>query len=266
MEETAVLYKPMNSDYRSLYFFRNCEQRDIFIENPETFLSDVIFPSSNEIPERIEMHNAAQIISKEKNLANYCPVTLYEDDKIVKGYQLYLVYYKDNKFIYDSPNKLIRFTANPTRYAKVSLPVKMPPISDKISLLSFNENDDAIAFLEQSVGSIVTRGLLEITSCRMKYPTLSVKETALKLFAMFLKANNPSNTEYVKKKYQKKIRTFVDRCELPHNIYKLKKKKDKGKKWSEFKEKYYHELGAKYDRIMKTIDQEKSEDFTNFIR
>ena len=266
MEETAVLYKPVDSDYRSLYFFRNCEQRDIFIENPETFLSDVIFPPSNEIPERIEMHNAAQIISKEKNLANYCPVTLYEDDKIVKGYQLYLVYYKDNKFIYDSPNKLIRFTANPTRYAKVSLPVKMPPISDKISLLSFNENDDAIAFLEQSVGSIVTRGLLEITSCRMKYPTLSVKETALKLFAMFLKANNPSNTEYVKKKYQKKIRTFVDRCELPHNIYKLKKKKDKGKKWSEFKEKYYHELGAKYDRIMKTIDQEKSEDFTNFIR
>lgn len=40
----------------------------------------------------------------------------------------------------------------------------MPPINEKITLLSFTDNDDALAFLEQSVGSIATRGLLEITS------------------------------------------------------------------------------------------------------
>lgn len=244
MEETAVIYQIPGSMFRNLFFFRNKQQRDIFIDSPTTFVqynnsvyqanselgsnsSSIVFPPLNEIPERIDMSNASQILTKEKNLANYCPVTLYEEEKVVKGYQLYLAYYKDSKFIFDTPQKLIRFTSNPVRYAKVSLPVKMPPINEKITLLSFTENDDAIAFLEQSVGAIATRALLEITSCRMKYPTLSVKETALKLFAMFLKANNPSNTEYTKKKYQKKIRTFVDRCELPHTIYKLKKKKGK---------------------------------------
>lgn len=95
---------------------------------------------------------------------------------------------------------------------------------------------------------------------------MSIRETALKLFAMFLKANNPSNTLYAKKKYQKRIRSFVDRCELPMNIHKLKQTKDKGKKWTEYQEKNYHELGAKYDKTLKVIDQERSENFMNYIR
>lgn len=164
----------------------------------------------------------------------------------------------------------------------------MPPINEKITLLSFPELEDSVPFLEQSIGAIATRGLLEITSrkTKLKYPTLSVKETSLKLFAMFLKANNPSNTEYTKKKYQKKIRTFIDRWELPMAIHKMsqsskspvntsKKKKgkrgcsnciDKDKKWTEYEEKHYHELGAKYDKILKIIDQERSEDFINYIK
>lgn len=133
----------------------------------------------------------------------------------------------DNKFIFETPAKLIRFLANPVRYSKVNLPVKMPPISEKDYIVTLSEMENSIPFLEQSIGAIATRGLLEVAACRLKYPTLSVKETTLKLFAMFLKANNPSNSAYSKKKYQKKIRTFVDRCDLPQNIYKLKTKKGK---------------------------------------
>jgi hypothetical protein len=99
----------------------------------------------------------------------------------------------------------------------------MPPINEKISLLSFAELDDSVPFLEQSIGAIATRALLEVTSCRIKYPTLSVKETSLKLFAMFLKASNPSNNEYMKKKYQKKVKIFVERCQLPAKIVKMRK-------------------------------------------
>jgi uncharacterized protein YeaO (DUF488 family) len=46
----------------------------------------------------------------------------------------------------------------------------------------------------------------------------------------------------------------------------MKKKKEKGKKWTEFEEKYYHEMGAKYDRVLKIVDQEKSEEFINYIK
>mmetsp|Transcript_22504 Transcript_22504/g.19990 ORF Transcript_22504/g.19990 Transcript_22504/m.19990 type:complete len:261 (+) Transcript_22504:257-1039(+) len=260
MEETAVLYQPPNSNIRNLYFFRNLTERDIFIDCPEEFSNPKLFPS--DIPEWIEPHNAAQIISKEKNLANYCPVTLFEEDKVDKGYQLYLAFYKEHKFIFDTPGKLIRFLANPVRYSKVILPVKIPILMKRLSLMSFAELEDSVPFLEQSIGSIATRGLLEVTNYRMKYPTLSVKETALKLFALFLKANNPSNTEYSRKKYQKKIKTFVERCNLPLKIAKMSNK-DKRK---EVEEKHYHEMGAKYDKIMMIIDQEKSENFINYIR
>ena len=117
----------------------------------------------------------------------------------------------------------MKIIANPFRYAKVALPVKMPPVEEKISLLSFAELEDSVPFLEQAIGSIATRALLEVTNYRMKYPTLSVQETSLKLFALFLKANNPSNTEYSRKKYQKKIKMFVERCNLPLKISKMSK-------------------------------------------
>lgn len=105
----------------------------------------------------------------------------------------------------------------------------------------------------------------------MKYPTLSVKETALKLFSLFLKANNPSNTEYSRKKYQKKIKMFVERCKLPLKIAKMSKdSKSDGigekEKRKEIEEKNYHELGAKFDKILMIIKQEKSENFINYIR
>jgi hypothetical protein len=94
MEETAVLYKHPNARIQHLYFFRNIEQRDLFLESPTMFSDELLFPAQSEIPEHIEIHNAAQIVTKEKNLANYCPVTLFEEDRLVKGYQLYLVFYK----------------------------------------------------------------------------------------------------------------------------------------------------------------------------
>lgn len=48
----------------------------------------------------------------------------------------------------------------------------------------------------------MTRALREISENRLKYPSLSVKETMLKLFALFLRTNNPANTDFMKKKYE----------------------------------------------------------------
>lgn len=100
MEETAVLYQPEGSDKKNLYFFRNKEQRDIFIDSPDRFSDEFLFPPKTEVPEWVELHEAAQVTTKEKNLANYCPVSLYEDDKIIKGFQLYLVNYKGTSLIF----------------------------------------------------------------------------------------------------------------------------------------------------------------------
>lgn len=159
--------------------------------------------------------------------------------------------------------------------------MKMPPPEDKVSLHNLQRMEDSISFMEQALGQVVTRGLREVSENRLKYPTLSLKETMLKLFALFLKTENPANTEAMKRKYAAKMRQFIQRCELPEELYDLamekgkryrltmfmfiEKKKPKGQ-WPEFKENYYNDKGAEYDGILKIIEHEKLENFHNYIR
>jgi hypothetical protein len=45
----------------------------------------------------------------------------------------------------------------------------------------------------------------------------------------------------------------------------IEKKIEKGS-WPEFKENYYNELGASFDKMLKVVEQEKYENFINYIR
>ncbi len=69
--------------------------------------------------------------------------------------------------------------------------------------------EDSIGYMEQSLGRVVTKGLREVSENRLKHPRMSVKETMLKLFAMFLKTENPANTEFMKQKYLNKMKLFI---------------------------------------------------------
>jgi adenylate/nucleoside-diphosphate kinase len=73
----------------------------------------------------------------------------------------------------------------------------------------------------------VTRTLREVSENRLKYPTLSIKETMLKLFSLFLKTENPANTQYMKDKYAAKMKQFIERCEMPEEIFDLAEEKDR---------------------------------------
>jgi adenylate/nucleoside-diphosphate kinase len=104
----------------------------------------------------------------------------------------------------------------------------MPPIKDPVLLFQLQKQDDSITFMEQALGQVVTRGLREVGENRLKYPTLSVKETMLKLFAIFLKAENPANTAHMRDKYRAKMKEFIYRCEVPQELYELSlEKKEK---------------------------------------
>lgn len=145
----------------------------------------------------------------------------------------------------------------------------MPPQEDPVSLYALQQNEDSTTFMEQALGSIVTRGLREVSENRLKYPNLSVKETMLKLFALFLKAENPANTPYMNEKYRGRVRKFVERCELAEELADLaeeKEEKQKEGKWPEFKEKYYNELGAKYDEVLQLSMKEKANGFSSYLK
>lgn len=96
----------------------------------------------------------------------------------------------------------------------------------------------------------MTKGLREVGESRLKYPTLSIKETSLKLFALYLKCENPANTTYMKEKYLKNCQEFLEICTISEELYELadeKEKKQAKGRWPQFKEDYYNELGRKYD-------------------
>lgn len=249
------------------YYFAGAEERASFLTNPHIFTKNVIFSQARNRPQYMRHHKAAEIIAQEKALLGHCPVTLKDEDRIEKGQQLITVTFKDVRFIFASTEKAAKFYLNPSRYASVTLPVKMPPAIDPVNLYSLQKQEDSITFMEQALGQVVTRGLREVGENRLKYPTLSVKETMLKLFAIFLKAENPANTEYMQGKYRRKMQEFIYRCEVPVELFELTADRaKKQKKWPDFKEDYYNKLGDKFDSIMKEVTKERLTGFAAYIK
>jgi adenylate/nucleoside-diphosphate kinase len=197
-------------------------------------------------------------------------VTLKDEDKVEKGYQLSVVSFKDQRFVFASQEKASRFFLNPSRYHTVQLPVKMPAPKDPVLLHQLQKQEDCKTFMAQALGSVSTRALREVGENRLKYPTLTVKETMLKLFAIFLKAENPANTAYMREKYHAKMKLFIHRCEVPQELHKLSSDKQeclqKGDKWPQFKEDYYNELGKELDEILKAVPKEKQNSFCSYMK
>lgn len=261
--ENCVFYQNL------FYYFYDEAERMMFIDNPARFTNNVIFSSQKGIPKRFKLHKSAEIITQEKALIGHCPVSLVDEGRVCKGDPLLIIHYKDQKYCFESEQKLQRFAQTPGRYNKTELPIKMPPHEDKVNLYTLQMSEDSTTFIEQALGSIVTRGLREVSDNRLKYPNLTVKETMLKLFALFLKAENPANTAFMKEKYRERMRRFVTACELAEeldDLTKEKQEKEKKNKWPEFKEKYYNDLGSRYDEILKQSLKDKREGFQSYLK
>lgn len=98
----------------------------MFLNNPTRFLASTGFPKTEDLPRRLLPHKSAEILSYEKALGGYCPVTLNDEERVVLGDPLLLISFKEYKYAFESEYKLQRFLSNPFKYSKVQLPVKMP--------------------------------------------------------------------------------------------------------------------------------------------
>ena len=88
----------------------------------------------------------------------------------------------------------------------------------------------------------------------------------LKLFALFLKAENTANTDYMREKYVGKMREFVERCEMAEELAALNEEKSKKGNWPEFKEKFFCELGKKFDGVLASSEKDKQDNFRSFMK
>ena len=101
----------------------------MFRANPSRFIDKVTF-NTVDLPIRMPLHRAAELIHLEKTLNGYCPVSLVDEERVVDGVHILLVLFAGERFIFANEYKLQRFMAAPWKYAKAKLPVKMPPEKD----------------------------------------------------------------------------------------------------------------------------------------
>ncbi len=199
-----------------------------------------------------------------------CPVTIVEDKLMRLGKNAYSIRYCNKYYKFLSMDKMMKFKINPNRYINLQLPVKKVNEEENELLndkqISF---ENTVNFLEFTFGSLITKGMLELSNNRIKYPYLNVKESSLKYLALYLKANNPNNNEYAKKKYKEILREFLKNSKLPFelfNVYDNYNKEKENPLHKQLIRKQLDNVSNKYDELMEKAKIQNNTRFANFFK
>lgn len=142
LSELTVLFRHM------FYFFSSVKERDAFIHSPELFTQKIVFSGTKRTPNLLKSWKAAEMASNEKELNNYCPVSLKDAEKIENGNHSLLVKFDGKNFIFANADKARVFATHPHRYFKTQLPVKLPPTKAPVGLYGLSKKTESITFLE----------------------------------------------------------------------------------------------------------------------
>ena len=198
-----------------------------------------------------------------------CPVTIVEDNIMKIGQFAYSVKYGGKYYKFVSMEKLIKFITKPNNYINLKLPVRKVNEENNENAerqISFN---NTVNYLEFTFGSLITKGMLELSNNRIKYPYLNVRETSLKYLALYLKAHNPKNNDYAKKKYSEILTEFIKNSKLPFELLKsfetYHKESEKPLR-KRLNRKQLDNVSVKYDDLMEKAKIQNNTRFANFFK
>ena len=198
-----------------------------------------------------------------------CPVDIVENRIKRIGKIAYSMKYNGKYYKFTSMENMEKFKLNPKKYINLELPVrKVNYEQNKLSEKKILFNN-TVNFLEFTFGSLITKGMLELSNNRIKYPYLNVKESSLKYLALFLKANNPKNNRYAQDKYKKILKDFKRNSELPwelFNVYENYKKEKDNELNKKLMRKQLDTVSIKYDKLMEKAKIQNNTRFANFFR
>ena len=86
---------------------------------------------------------------------------------------------------------------------------------------------------------------------------------------MYLKANNPNNNDYAKKKYKEILREFLKNSKLPFELYSVYDNYNKEKENPLHKQlirKQLDNVSNKYDELMEKAKIQNNTRFANFFK
>ena len=198
-----------------------------------------------------------------------CPVDIVENRLQRIGKIAYSIKYNGKYYKFSSMENMQKFKMNPSKYINLELPVRK--VNQEHNNLTEKQImfNNTVNFLEFTFGSLITKGMLELSNNRIKYPYLNVKESSLKYLALYLKANNPKNNKYAMDKYKKILKDFIRNSELPWELYHVyenyKKEKDNvlNKKLIR---KQLDTVSVKYDKLMEKAKIQNNTRFANFFK
>jgi adenylate/nucleoside-diphosphate kinase len=200
--------------YEELYYMlKDKEQVQSFIKAPHLF-SEVVAPL-----ERIARSpSLKECFEKPVKLRQYCPVELLHK-RLVKGSRhLSLVAY-NNLYCFSSIKAMRTYFKNPAAFLAVRLPDKIPVEPERKEFTKeFSDKSDLQTYIHNELSKLIVKALNQASKFRLKYPTLSVHSTALKLVALCLKASNPNSPESERQRYQHKIKEFIADCLLAQQV------------------------------------------------
>ena len=246
------------------YFFASKENMDAFISSPDPFSTFHDLPDF--LPHRLSPTECGEIKPDSIALENHCVVSLAKTGKLEKGNSFQIIAYKGKFFTFKSATESQEFFKRPWNFEDTKLPKKMPPKPTKINVL--DDYKTYISYMEEHVGLIVSKALLEVGSVRLLYPTIHTHESALKHLALYLKANNHKTTNYLRDKYKRKMQDFRKDCELEEALIEEGFKKhelEAGGDWHQWDDAAYFRKGEEYEKLLAGMQQAGKRYFRKFI-
>ena len=198
-----------------------------------------------------------------------CPVDIVENRLQRIGKLAYSIKYNGKYYKFSSMENMQKFKVNPKKY--INLDLKVRKVNQEQNNLSEKQImfNNTVNFLEFTFGSLITKGMLELSNNRIKYPYLNVKESSLKYLALYLKANNPKNNKYAMDKYKKILKDFRRNSELPwelYNVYENYQKEKDNVLNKKLIRKQLDTVSVKYDKLMEKAKIQNNTRFANFFR
>ncbi|XP_048858202.1 adenylate kinase 9 isoform X2 [Brienomyrus brachyistius] len=188
-----------------------------FLETPQRYVTPGcprVIPPTPLLPKRLTALQLKARFPQQAEMKGYCPVTYLDGrqryEALVRGHPDYAAEYREKIHIFADEEKLQKFLRSPETYWDQKLPHKLPPIEAPITLTSL----PMLGYLEQGVATAIITAMTAVGCFKPKYPYLSAKRSALLYVAYHLKAFNPRNSDYICKKYKKKLECLEDGCEL----------------------------------------------------
>lgn len=147
------------------------------------------------------------------SMKGYCPVTYTEGlgprdwRNFVLGDPSLLVRYGNNVYSFANIKQLNKFMKTPDKYLSRPLPNKLPPKNPRIAATELAEKNlnSLLGYVEQAFSELLVQAMTNLAEHRIKYPSCTIKESAIMYISLYLKANDNKLPDHIRERQKQRL-------------------------------------------------------------